>query len=104
MCQPRSPSLKIVCELPRMAGISRTAMNNGNGDGLAVPGLAALANARALRRAVTIDRVEHQSDHLRREEEDLRPVGQADEQIEATEDTEWRDQPGRRGAKFALRF
>ena len=44
--------------------------------------------ARPLGRAAAVDRVEDQPDHLRADEEELRAVGQADEQVEAAEDAD----------------
>src|SRR3954453_13310440 len=58
--------------------------------------------ARSLRRAAAVDRVEDQTDHLRADEEDLRAVGQADEQIEAAENSDRRDERRRGSAELAL--
>ena len=49
--------------------------------------------SRPLRGAAAVDRVEEEADHLRRHEEDLRAVRQADEQVEAAEDS---DRPDKR--------
>ena len=88
MCQLTSPSLKIVFELPRIAGISSTAMNSGRiatcfSAGLWTGAVITFASSgtRPLRRPAAVDRVKHEPDHLRAHEEQLRAIGQADEQV-----------------------
>src|SRR5689334_17185989 len=101
MCQLTSPSLKMVFELPRAAGINTAATRSGIRslaclpDPLAASGTA--GGARPLRRTAAVDEVEEQADHLSGHEKDLRAIGQADEQVQAAEDSDRADD--RRGRR-----
>src|SRR5689334_814822 len=98
MCQLTSPSLKMVLELPSAAGIKTTAMRSGMRplaflpDRLAGSGTA--SGARPIRGAAAVHEIEQQPDCLRTEEENLGAVRQADEQVEAAENShrsyDWR--------------
>ena len=62
------------------------------------------SGARPLGRAAAVDEIEHEADRLRGHEEQLRAVGQADEEIEAAEDSDRPDEPGRGRAELALAY
>src|SRR5690349_11736039 len=105
MCQLTSPSLKIVCELPSTAGISSTATSSGMLSGVLLSAAVAInasSRPRPLRRAAAVDRVEDQADHLSADEEQLGAARQADEQIDAAEDSAEADDPRQRRAELAL--
>src|SRR5689334_7109150 len=105
MCQLTSPSLKMVWELPSAAGNRSTPTSTGS-NSLAgarscaargiMPGHAGMLlstspPARTLRRASAVNEIKHQTDHLRRDEEDLCTVGQANEEIKAAENSDHSD-------------
>src|SRR4051812_39776136 len=100
MCQLTSPSPKMVAELPRATGISKAPMSSGTSEPIALRPPS--SGTRALGRASPVDRVKHEPDHLRAQEEQLRAVGQADEQIDAAEDSDQRDERRRRRSELAL--
>src|SRR4051812_31027785 len=111
ICQLTSPSLKMVVELPRTAGISRTAMNRARIDEpsafacfASAIRLAGSSRTRPLRRAAAVDRVKNQPDHLRSEEEKLGPDGQTVEEIQAAADAAQSDHPRQWRSECALRI
>src|SRR3954471_22090104 len=111
ICQLTSPSLKMVVELPRTAGISRTAMNRGR---IHEPSAFAFfasairparsSCARPLGRAAAVDRVKNQPDHLRSKEEKLGSDGQTVEEIQAAADAAQSDHPRQWRSECALRL
>src|SRR3954466_6214873 len=117
MCQLTSPSLKIVCELPSAAASKSTPTSAGRNNlpgpadfsacvigaagAAAAPGMG--ASACPLRRLPPVDEVEHDPDRLRRHEEELCTVGQANEQIKAAQNADSRHERRGRRSELALR-
>src|SRR3954454_1657207 len=113
MCQLTSPSLKIDLELPSAAASKSTPTSAGRKslpaprvDAVSIGACSTILSTRARTRLgrdmAAIDEVKHDPDRLRRHEEELRTVGQANEQIKAAENPHSRDKRRGRCAELAL--